>query len=258
MSKIFILLNQETGDVRKYLNVLRNVDLIVDNENHENYFDEKLFEQILSNLPDDGGYPNFKTYRVLFSEYTDYHFLEGAEEIKVGQQSFKEDILGVCFNNPRELVINHGRFVNDIIKLNKMNSGRYEGSVELKLLNCDEKSIYEWFAENREEKREFDENYLKHSRFKARKDEKGNTVSPLRIEEGVLSDALKKAVGTKDERRIYFFDKETNLFLVFYHQNMGSLYHGHEILREDKKKEEQKINNRVIDKMKKLFDYKLG
>ncbi len=259
MRKVIVLLKEEeVSKIRPYLIKLYEVQRMIENEAHEGFFDEKLFIDLIKKIPEDKSYPPVKSIRNAFSEWTDYQELGTPVDVSIRDMILKGDILGVCILYPDELIVDHSRIGKTHLVLNEMNNGAYSKSHELNLLPCDEIIINQWFNENREPGRKFDENYLKHSRFKTRYVD-GEEVSPLSIPENEIKDALKRAVGTKGQKRIYFYDSNNKMILVFYNENsLQHLFHGHSINREKKKEEEQKIHPMTQKKLSKVFGYRRG
>ncbi len=242
-----------------YLSRLVEVAKMIDHEDFEGYMDMEKFNILASAFkPSDPDYRNIMALRNHFSEWYDYSELDDSfPVVRVGQCDFASHIYGACAAYADELVVNHGAYAADVIKINIMDGPRLSASKTIRMLPCDDVEVYKWFTDHRDPKRKFDSNYLKHSRFGPRKVD-NKKVSPLTIPEAQLMDCLKKSVGGKGERRIYFYDPEAKMLLVFYNQNDNNSFHGHEILPADKKKEEQKIDNAILNKMKKLFKYRRG
>lgn len=255
MRKVFILLkDREPEEIKSYIAKLYNVQKMIDNENYEGFYNEKLFINLLNHLPKDNAYPSLPTIRNAFSGWTDFLELGDPVDVNFRDIILSENILGICVLFPDELIIDHIGLGNNIC-LNEMKEGQFIKTHKIELVECDEIKVNEWFNENREPKREFDEEYIKHSRFKTRYVD-GEEVSPLTLPEEEIEIALKKAVGTRGQKRIYFYDKGRKLLIVFYYENSCSYYHGHEIKKENIKKEEQKICESTHKKLKKIFNYR--
>ncbi|MDE6303684.1 MAG: hypothetical protein K2M01_02555, partial [Paramuribaculum sp.] len=263
MRKVFILIKDLNNDklsrkeVGIYLRSLIEVAKMIDHEDFEGFIEIEKFNRLIAEIkPSDSDYRNVHELRNHFSEWSDYSELDDKfETVKVGKSDFTNHIYGACAAYSDELVVNHDAYPTNSIHIHIMNGMQLTASKKINMLSCDDVLVYEWFCDNRDPERKFDKYYLKHSRFGPRI-VNNKQVSPLTVPEPQLKICLKKAVGGKNERRIYFYDKKQKLLLVFYDENDQNKYHGHEILKKDKKSEEQKIDNDIINKMKKIFKYK--
>lgn len=257
MRLIFVILSDHPSiDIFDYFIQLMKMDKMIDHEDYKGYFDQKVFNILLSKISkEDENYPNIGMVRNYFSSWTHYSSLEKPSEICIEGKILTDDIMGIIIHYPNELHIDHNVFNSGKITVIETDNGAFIKAHKVDLRPCSELEVYSWFTENRNPGRNFDDNYLKHSRFKERYVD-GKKVSPLTLPEKDLEAALRKAVGQRGEKRLYFYDATNKLLLVFYNENQNNLFHGHEILDKDKKQEVQKISNPIKKKIETVFNCK--
>lgn len=99
--------------------------------------------------------------------------------------------------------------------------------------------LYKWLIAHREQKRQYDPNYEKHTQTEKRV-KKGKVASPITYTQTELEQMLEKAVCTSVEHgELYFYDKNKDKYIIFFAER-GDLYHAFEFT-EDNNEEMRKI-----------------
>ncbi|MDE6223479.1 MAG: hypothetical protein K2M49_07290 [Muribaculaceae bacterium] len=129
----------------------------------------------------------------------------------------------------------------------------YDVVAEIKILEFEEMSLYQWFVDNRNPQREMDHEYKKHSRFKEHQGKRG-VVSAWTYSTGDAIKMLRRAVysGTTSKRLILWHRQDKKM-IVFFNENLqsGLVFHAYQI-GEDDTRELSKFTDAALKKAKKL------
>ena len=114
----------------------------------------------------------------------------------------------------------------------------------------DEKSIAEWYAENRRPIRKFEAN-TKHGQdgVGAHPHSKGNKVSKLECSPEEAQQLLNSAVGKAEDKSLYNYDRVRNKYMEFKYSGNGNTYHGYHLCE----KQSESIPNEAKKKIDWLY-----
>lgn len=105
--------------------------------------------------------------------------------------------------------------------------------LNVSVISCCDSDLYNWFLTHRNPERKLDVNYRKHTN--APKNGYRGVISPLTYTEEETAEFLKKAVGIKNGKNLFFKDATQNKIIVFWNENLSSspTYHAYEISADD-------------------------
>lgn len=191
---------------------------------------------------DDKDNPGVIRLRKLMNDWKDCNSHKDAfTPVKVNDVEQKQGLF-CAFANLRQ----SGRdVIVDVEAFNGVNALKMEDTngncIGFNVIDCKEEAIYEWFANQRDPRREIDESYEKHS--EKEKASKKGTISACTYPKEKSERMLQWAVGSKasPSHRMYFHDLEGKKLLIFWNEDgKGKLFHAYEV-SEDNHEEIQKI-----------------
>lgn len=117
----------------------------------------------------------------------------------------------------------------------------------------EKKAIAEWFFENRKPIRLIDRNYDKHGengKGEWKQSKKGKPNSRLLCSDDEAQQLLRFGIGKVNGTTLYWYDDNRKLFIKFWYENTGCLYHAYHL---ESKKEIEKIPQEVKNKIQEWF-----
>ena len=264
MNKLIYILPQYVEGNNCDLERLLKFPKFLDHEDCVHYWDENRYKKL--RCPMDGeDRLSQRLLRIRFAEFTDF------SKITPLPQGFR-----VYSDNGDETESIYGRFaavihqsepvgIVDVFNgsipttLSIWENDRQKEPLKITPKIKELKDAAEWLAKTRRPKRIYNHQYPKHG--KEVKIERNEKISPMSLSTEEVEHALAYAIGCKGESRLIHLDKEKDMIVVFSFENRqdenGSpIYHGHHFSSKDKS-EIERLPQRIIKKIRQLYDYKI-
>lgn len=240
----------ETSSQEEFVDIVRNAKKLcqlVAGENDTNnaqvglYYVKKVFvglHAIIKQLPKEEKMHNIIALLKFFDEFTDIKPSDDAafRDAHADLEPYA-DMLHAYLQNREHSAIANADGVADKTHGLQLD---YQGNC-LKLEVFDNPiELYRWHAEHRAPQRQYDPNYEKHGK-EEKVGRKGKTISAITYSNEDLERFLKLAVrASKTHSELYFRDIAKGKYIIFWNENINSLYHAFEFT-EDNQEEINKI-----------------
>lgn len=269
MEQVFLKTKEglDLEEVTELINAVSKAFNICDHERFMKLFDQKRFNEIKSHVKtlEAKTKPKPSVTSLLgrkFGDFVDFRVLGNNidSEVEINHVKISSSIINTFANddNPALCVLMDADALHS--KHSVMSITKADGTIiNASVIDVDAKAMFNWFVENRAEKRTYDKNYKKHP-LTERLGNNGVVISKMTYKPEQAQAILNKAVGAKDDsKNLFFLDKDKNAIVVFWDEGLTPpQYHGYEV-SPDVKQNLQKVFQRggtdLMHKIEAVADY---
>lgn len=240
----------DEDNLRKVVSMLEDIYFVFDNEEISYYYDDCNVKKYLEFFSKGIKYPSpeRKLRRVLYNcdfqnirnniqtKTTDDHKIY--ENVQNQGINILSEVATMQIADPYSSFV----IINDTIRKDLVCAKINNFNTELQIRSSDFKQVFLWICENRKPARQYNWN-PKHGEYgKNIQANKGEYVSPLLCSKDYASEILKFAIGTRNSRMLYVFDKQQKYFMEYKQESdivdngtHSFTYHSYHLVRNEDK-----------------------